>query len=90
MTQRILAPQQVVKGRPFTKPSLYRADTRALTYMLHDLKCLIDADRIPVVPYTSIEWEVNGLARRVMVCDLDTLTGRFDYDDIPIPEAAPL
>ena len=76
MTQRILGPQQVVRGRPFTKPSLYRADTRALTYMLHDLKCLIDADRIPVVPFTAIEWEVNGLSRRSMVCDLETLTGR--------------
>jgi hypothetical protein len=46
--------------------------------MLHDLKCLIDANRVPVVPYTSIEWQVNGLARRVMVCDLDALTGRLE------------
>ena len=76
MTQRILGPQQVVRGRPFTKPSLYRSDTRALTYMLHDLKCLIDANRIPVVPFTAIEWDVNGLSRRAMVCDLGALTGR--------------
>lgn len=78
MTQRVLAPQQVVKGRPFTKPSLYRADTRALTYMLHDLKCLIDAHRIPVIPHTPIEWEVNTLSRRVIVCDLETLTARHE------------
>ena len=78
MTQRMLEPQQAVRGRPFTNPSLYRTDTRALTYMLHDLKCLVDANRIPVIPFASIEWDVNALSRRVMVCDVETLTGRHD------------
>jgi hypothetical protein len=44
--------------------------------MLHDLKCLIDADRIPIEPHAPVEWEVNGLARRVVVCDTDVLTAR--------------
>lgn len=76
VTPRILSPQQVVRGRPFTNPRLYRSDVRALTYMLHDLKCLIDADRLPIEPYAPVEWQVNGLARRVVVCDLEVLTAK--------------
>ena len=76
MVQRELGASQAVKGRPFTSPRLYGADTRAMSYMLHDLKCLIDSGRLPISPHTPIEWTVNGLARRTIVCDLDNLAKR--------------
>lgn len=74
--QRVLSPSETVKGRPFTSPRLYVGDTRALSYMLHDLKCLIDAGRLPISLHAPIEWQVNGLARRSVICDLDNLTRR--------------
>ena len=69
-----LAETESVDGRAFTSPLLYKGDKRALSYMLHDLKCLIDAERLPIEDYSSIEWETNGLSRRAMICDYATLT----------------
>lgn len=69
-----LAKTEFVDGRAFTSPLLYKGDKRALSYMLHDLKCLIDAERRPIENHTSIEWETNGLGRRAMICDYATLT----------------
>lgn len=76
VTPRVLAPSQAVQGRPFTSPRLYQADRRALSYMLHDLKCLIDAEKVRIDSHSPISWSVNGLARRVIVCDYEVLTSK--------------
>lgn len=78
MVYRELSASQSVKGRPFTSPRLYETDTRAMSYMLHDLKCLIDAGRLPISPHTPVEWTVNGLVRRVILCDIDNLMRRHN------------
>lgn len=76
MKVRRLTATQTVRGHPFTSPRMYVGDERAMSYMLHDLKCLIDAGRIPLSPHTPIEWEVNGLARKLIVCDPGALTAK--------------
>ena len=70
----ILANNESVDGRSFTSPHLYRSDARAMSYMLHDLKCLIDAEKLPIQAHASVGWETNGLSRRTMVCDYANLT----------------
>lgn len=69
-----LGAEDMFPDRPFTSPQRYTTDVRALHYLLHDLKCLIDAERVPISPHAPIEWEANGLGRRVIVCDYANLT----------------
>lgn len=73
-----LATNETSRGRTFTAPRNYTTDARALHYLLHDLKCLIDAERVPINAHSPIEWEANGLGRRVIVCDYQGLTSAHD------------
>ena len=103
MTARILASDQFVARRPFTSPNHYPRDLAILGYMLEDLRGLLSrmsAGNLTIVPYRAIEWVVQDLKRRVVVCDALSLHNRssaqlvgffgerrIDRDGAPLEEA---
>ncbi len=71
-SQRILQPDEVVKGRPFTSPTRYERDQSVLGYMLEDLRATLGEmaeGEITVSLFEPIEWIVMGLQRRLILCD---------------------
>lgn len=69
---QILGVTEAAPRRPFTSPDLYRRDCAILAHLVEDLEVLLDA-RTRIVPYRAIEWTVDDLKRRVIVCDPVTL-----------------
>ena len=79
MAARVLASDQFVARRPFTSPGLYPRDLATLGYMLEDLRghlVRMDAGNFTIVPYAPIEWVVQGLKRRMLLCDPMSLHDR--------------
>ncbi len=103
MEARVLASDQFVARRPFTSPGLYPRDLAILGYMLEDLRGHLvgmEAGTITIVPYVPTEWVVQGLKRRMLLCDPTSLHGRAsaqlvgffgerhpDRDGAPLEEA---
>ncbi len=78
MEERVLAPQQSDRRRPFTAVALYERDLCIINSMLEDVRALMfgwEAGTRPVVPHRSIAWTVHGLKRRIIVCEPDALFG---------------
>jgi hypothetical protein len=72
MADVVLTADQTVARRPFTSPGLYARDLAILGYMLEDLRGFLtrmDEGELTIVPYVAIEWVVQDLKRRVVVCD---------------------
>lgn len=65
--------------RPFTSPDLYAADQAILGRLADDLRGLLDGSR-PVEAYGAVEWLVDGLKRRAIVCDPPLLQGTVDLN----------
>ncbi len=76
MTETLLGPDQKVARRPFTSVDLYPHDLAILTALLGELRALLDgaaAGILMFAPYQRIAWKVQGMRRRVIVCDPEAL-----------------
>lgn len=76
MTTETLGPDDVVRGRPFTSVELYAVDMAVLNGMLEDLRTVLsdaEAGARVVIPHKQIAWKVEGLTRRVLICNLERL-----------------
>ena len=98
-----LGPTEAAPGRPFTAVELRDADLAILRGMLRDLcRVLEEADTgdAEIVPMQRKAWKVDGLTRRLMVCDEERLRRhpelcvvgffgerRADMDMSPLEEA---
>ncbi len=63
-------------GHPFAHPSNYDSDFALLNYLVQDLRVVvrqIAASGTKPANHESIEWEVHGLKRRTVLCDVDRL-----------------
>jgi quinol monooxygenase YgiN len=81
MTLNMLAPDQSVRGRPFTSPTLYERDLQILTYMLEDMRGLMGElyeGTLSIRPFEPVYWRVHGLGRRMVLCDPMRLGERRD------------
>jgi len=71
-----LGADEVPANRAFADPEHYHGDIALLNYLLQDLRVIVrQAARGTEKPrnYESIVWEVHGLMRRTVICDLDAL-----------------
>ncbi|HEX2153495.1 MAG TPA: hypothetical protein VHL52_05930 [Acidimicrobiia bacterium] len=100
MDIEVLGLTETARRRPFTSPDLYLHDRAILAQLAADLRELLDRGR-HVKPYEPIEWTLDGLKRRVIVCDPVALRGgivdvsmvgffgerNLDRDGAPLEEA---
>lgn len=71
-----LEPDEVDGRHPCTDVELYAPDLDLLAYMLQDLRSLLRshlAGKTELIEHTPTLWQVHGLRRRTVVCDLDRL-----------------
>lgn len=71
-----LASTEAPIRHPFADPGHYSGDLALLNYLLQDLRVLVRqaaAGHTGWANYNEIEWEVHGLQRRTVICDLDAL-----------------
>ena len=64
---------EVDPDHPCTEVSLYAPDHDLLAYMLQDLRSLIrsnDVGRTEIVDHEPLLWQVHGLRRRAVICDV--------------------
>jgi hypothetical protein len=81
MPMKVLAADQSVKRRPFTSIGLYGRDLTVLSYILEDLRSMLGklaSGQLMLTPFQPIEWQVDGLKRRVILTDPMRLHARED------------
>jgi hypothetical protein len=76
MKQITLGPTETAPGRPFTSVDLYPEDIECLRVLIADLCGVLrqsGADKREITPFEYIEWQVDGLRHRLIVCDQERL-----------------
>ena len=71
-----LGPNEAPHAHEFASPRYYSLDLALLNYLLQDLRVMsrqIAAGDTRYSNYDEIEWEVHGLRRRTVLCDVDAL-----------------
>ncbi len=74
-----LGPYETVVSRACTDVSLYAPDLDVMAYLMQDLRTLLrshDAGKTPLLAHVPSAWNVHGLRRRTVVCDLDRVRSR--------------
>lgn len=77
----VLGITEAARRRPFTSPDLYATDVGFLSHMVEDLRILLRPSQ-EMEPYRPIEWTVDTLKRRTIVCQPEAL--RTSCDDVSV------